>query len=242
MKIAIVTDIHGNSSALRAVLNDIEKNEAEHIYCLGDMVGIGHETNEVLDLLYSRTDVSFVMGNHEEQFVKIAQSRGTENPSEERRHHEWLVSRTDKTFLEKLFQLPRQLSVEHNGKTLLFRHYHLDPRGKFLPIDKNPSGEALDAIYQNVTADVVCFGHHHPVHFFQTKQRIYLNPGSLGCYDKPLARYAIIHIAEQIDVELKEIPYDNRTFLLKYETLDVPAKNFILRAFHGNQHLKFKPF
>lgn len=39
-KIAILADIHGNSAALKAVLNNID-NDTEHIYCLGDLVGIG---------------------------------------------------------------------------------------------------------------------------------------------------------------------------------------------------------
>nr|WP_142339263.1 metallophosphoesterase [Bacillus sp. AFS055030] len=37
-KIAVITDVHGNSSALRAVIHDIESElDVEHIYCLGDM-------------------------------------------------------------------------------------------------------------------------------------------------------------------------------------------------------------
>lgn len=62
---AIVTDIHGNSPALKAVLNDISIKNLEHIYCLGDVVGIGPDSNQVLDLLTARNDVSFVVGNHD---------------------------------------------------------------------------------------------------------------------------------------------------------------------------------
>ncbi|ANU11046.1 hypothetical protein BBH88_12425 [Planococcus antarcticus DSM 14505] len=63
--IAVIADVHGNIAALHAVLDEIDDNpDIEHIYCIGDMVGIGYETNEVLDLLFSRTDTSFVIGNH----------------------------------------------------------------------------------------------------------------------------------------------------------------------------------
>ncbi|WP_084723795.1 metallophosphoesterase family protein [Virgibacillus chiguensis] len=57
--IAVLTDIHGNSSALNAVLKDIdEQGNIEHIYCLGDLIAIGHETNQVLEGLLSRNDIS----------------------------------------------------------------------------------------------------------------------------------------------------------------------------------------
>jgi predicted phosphodiesterase len=168
-KIAVIADIHGNSSALQAVLENIEKDaDIEHIYCLGDMIGIGHETNEVLELLYSRNDVSFIIGNHEEEFINILEGKRAENHGGERQHHEWLVSRMDKKFKSILFELPPFKEVELEGKNILFIHYHLDANQIFLPIDNEPSAEKLDKIYKNSSADVVCFGHHHPVHFFKT--------------------------------------------------------------------------
>ena len=72
MKVAIITDVHGNASALKAVLRVIdERDEIDHIYCLGDMVGIGPDTNEVLDLLFSRNDLSMITGNHDEAVLAI---------------------------------------------------------------------------------------------------------------------------------------------------------------------------
>lgn len=42
MKVAILTDIHGNFPALQAVLVDIDsRGDIEHTFCLGDMIGIG---------------------------------------------------------------------------------------------------------------------------------------------------------------------------------------------------------
>jgi len=49
MKIGVIADIHGNAPALKAVLNELDKmGDIKHIYCLGDMIGIGPDTNEVL--------------------------------------------------------------------------------------------------------------------------------------------------------------------------------------------------
>lgn len=83
---------------------------------------------------------------------------------------------------------------------------------------------------------MICFGHHHPLHYFIGHNTIYLNPGSLGCNDKPTAPYAIVTIKNnKIKVNIKEVPYDNSSFLKSYHKLRVPERDFILKVFHGNQ-------
>ena len=77
--------------------------------------------------------------------------------------------------------------------------------------------------------------HHHPIHFFQNEKTIYLNPGALGCNNKPLAPYAVIQVKEEIKIEMRAVPYDNIDFLNSYEKLEVPEREFILKVFHGNQ-------
>ena len=47
-KIAIISDIHGNYTALKTVLEDINKKEIKDIYCLGDVIGKGTRPNECL--------------------------------------------------------------------------------------------------------------------------------------------------------------------------------------------------
>ena len=240
-KIAIITDIHGNHAALKAVLDDIDQDKAiQHINCLGDLIGIGHETNEVLELLFSRKDISFVKGNHDEDILKILVGHEPSGIVEKSAHHKWIASRFDRKFMAQLSSIPKERYESINGKTFLFVHYHINESGNFLQVNYLPSALELDTIYENRKADVVCFGHHHTVHHFKSKERLYLNPGSLGCTHTPFAPYATLEIGDagQINVSLIEVPYDNSDFLLAYEKLDVPAKDFILRVFHGGQHGK----
>ena len=52
VKFAILTDVHGNFDALQTVLDDIDNREdIDQIFNLGDNIGIGHETNKVLDMI-----------------------------------------------------------------------------------------------------------------------------------------------------------------------------------------------
>jgi len=62
--IAVISDIHGNAEALRAVLADIEQRGADRIVCLGDIVGYGPDPLECVDLVRERCSWS-LMGNHD---------------------------------------------------------------------------------------------------------------------------------------------------------------------------------
>jgi diadenosine tetraphosphatase ApaH/serine/threonine PP2A family protein phosphatase len=64
MRIAIISDVHGNHEALQVVLRDIERSKADSIISLGDNVGYGPEPEDVLKTL-NAWGVPSVMGNHE---------------------------------------------------------------------------------------------------------------------------------------------------------------------------------
>lgn len=235
-KIAIITDIHGNSPALKAVLQNISERNIDHIYCLGDVVGIGPDSNNVFDLLLSRNDLSYVMGNHD--LAVIAAFHGEEAPRDhknEREHHQWLADRIDPELIEFMSKWFMQSTLTVFRHQLLFTHYHLKDNW-FAPIDKVPSVGSLDKIYKDTKYKLVCFGHHHIVHHYVSAERHYFNPGSLGCYHKPLARYGIVTLTEnEIVEELIEVPYDNKEFLASYHRFQVPEREFILKVFHGGQ-------
>jgi putative phosphoesterase len=236
-KIAIITDIHGNSPALNAVLKDISSRDVDQIFCLGDVVGIGPDSNQVLKLLLSRNDVHFVVGNHD--LAVMAAFHGEEAPRghhKERKHHQWLADRINPDYIKLMSNWPKQITITYINKQLLFTHYHLDQKSWFLPIEKKPTTENLDQIYRGMNYKLVCFGHHHILHHFTSSERVYFNPGSLGCYNKPLARYGTVTLTEHaMSEEIIEVPYDNKKFLQSYDRLLVPEREFIIKIFHGGQ-------
>ena len=62
MRYAVLSDIHGNLAALRAVLSDIGSVDA--VWCLGDVVGYGPDPNECVDLVRQRAAICLA-GNHD---------------------------------------------------------------------------------------------------------------------------------------------------------------------------------
>jgi len=62
--IAVISDIHANTEALTAVLDDIASRGIEQVICLGDVVGYGPEPLACLDIVMERSAVT-LMGNHD---------------------------------------------------------------------------------------------------------------------------------------------------------------------------------
>lgn len=64
MRVAIISDIHGNLEAFRQVLADIDRSDINGLVCLGDNIGYGPEPEEVVKLVRERK-IPCLMGNHE---------------------------------------------------------------------------------------------------------------------------------------------------------------------------------
>ncbi|QMW05567.1 metallophosphoesterase family protein [Spirosoma foliorum] len=68
LKIAILSDIHGNLPAFKAVLNDIDAQGVDQVFCLGDLVDFAPWPNEVIDLL-RKNRIPSLLGNHDERIA-----------------------------------------------------------------------------------------------------------------------------------------------------------------------------
>lgn len=68
MKIAIISDIHGNPTALQKVLEDAEEHKCERIVCLGDIVGYGYDPNGCIDIC-RKQNIECILGNHDAGLV-----------------------------------------------------------------------------------------------------------------------------------------------------------------------------
>jgi predicted phosphodiesterase len=64
LRIAVLSDVHGNLPAFRAVLDDVAGHDAEAVWCLGDLVGYGAQPDECVELAADRCDLCLA-GNHD---------------------------------------------------------------------------------------------------------------------------------------------------------------------------------
>jgi len=75
MKLAIISDIHGNFHALEAVLKDISDQGADEVICLGDLATIGPQPREVIRKI-QETGIRSLRGNHD--LALLETSKATE--------------------------------------------------------------------------------------------------------------------------------------------------------------------
>lgn len=235
-KIGFITDVHGNASALRAVLAELAReDDLAHIYGGGDLIGIGPDTNEVLEMLFGLPAFASASGNHEDCILALVVGEEPNSPPGMEEHHQWIAADLDRRYLPQLQALPRFLGPRHGDVELFIAHYHLDAKQKLTGIDPYPSLKKLDAHYAGHPAAAMLTGHHHDGHLFERPGRAYVNPGALGCGLEPVARYAVITFgAESIEVERRVVPYDREPFLRSYHERNVPNRAFILEQVHGH--------
>ena len=66
MRALVLSDIHSNAAALRAVLQHVRRKKFERVICLGDFVGYGPQPNQVLDTMRTlRGQKLYIRGNHD---------------------------------------------------------------------------------------------------------------------------------------------------------------------------------
>ena len=108
-------------------MDDIDSREdIDKIYNLGDNIGIGHETNKVLDTVFDRDDMEIIAGNHDEAIMtrRMVQIQKTLK-GKFYEHHQWIESHLDESYYEELNHLPRYIETTIKGKKVLFIHYEI---------------------------------------------------------------------------------------------------------------------
>lgn len=195
-KIGVITDIHGNLEALTAVLRLLDEIGCDEILHLGDVVDIGPNSRECLELLLSRKDVTCLLGNHDRDFVLRETSVRVMShvPSE---HKKQVFDSMGEQLRHAVERFPLYAERVCGGQKLLFCHYALRNQPfdwnvyPFMPLQNQPTAEQFDEIFADVNADAVFFGHkHEPCDI--TGRLLYVDVGSVGCHRDPLARGVVI--------------------------------------------------
>ena len=216
MKLAIISDIHGNLSALEAALADIEKHEPDNIAILGDLVLNGPRPAESIDavreldaagalVIAGNTDIAVADGDYSAAFPWL-----DEVPETQRAAAEWARDRLADDQLDFLRRLPAERRVAVGEDLVLACHASPGSQTSGLPAE-------LDAAVtvQRVTrtdARVICCGHTHIADVRELGRKLLVNPGSCGyAFDgTPDACWAMLTITEGAapTAELHRAEYD----------------------------------
>jgi protein phosphatase len=182
MKIAIISDIHGNLEALKYTLEDIKSRSVDKIYCLGDIIAKGTHQQECLDLVRQYCEV-IIKGNCDEYFTSDIDI--STKSSEEVRRILWNHKKINEESKAFLRTLPFCHEFYLSGRLIRLIHAHPESISKFIG-----NIDYLGKLYElllpsentvsNEKADVVIYGHIHTPFIQKIYNRFIINPGSLG--------------------------------------------------------------
>jgi putative phosphoesterase len=200
--LAIISDIHGNLPALKAVLQDIDNQGVQEVICLGDLVGYYCDHNEVVELLQER-EIPCIMGNHD---YALAYNNGVISTSKTcTRILKWQLDNTEPSNIEYLKSLKSSYQLSLGAKQVLCVHGGLDDFVEEYVFDI--SAEYLKKF--SFAKDVLLTGHTHiPSYKKYWSGALWINPGSVGQprdFDNR-SSYAVLN--EDGTASFKKIAYD----------------------------------
>ena len=235
MRIAVISDIHGDVKALETALEDIRCHSVDKVYCLGDLVGYRSEPNQVIELIGS-AEVASVMGDFDEivGFDLPVRNHFHRDRERERRGQQALRrARASTTEAGKRFlrSLPIQIRERLAGIEALFVH------GSPRQIDEYLYTDQPQATFQEIArlagSDVIFFGHSGEPIQKKIGGTWFVNPGSVcGAQpDRQHISYCLADMGEElrfqflkVEVKAEQVSSDDKTILRAEETADSRPK------------------
>lgn len=217
MRVGIISDIHGNTHALEAALNELSRLRVEQIVCLGDSVNPLPGSFTVFAKLEA-LNIPILLGNHEDYIVRCF-----ERPDDPINHApnfepvRVLAKRFSRELVEKLKQLPMTMSLndQQAGDCLLV---HASPLNNRLGYRYGIDAEMERQLLSTSANTIVCGHWHDPETRVWQGKRLVTN-GSVGV---PLrgqikAEFLILEsIGTEWTVEHHSVSYDNKATLKDY--------------------------
>ncbi|MBQ4801417.1 metallophosphoesterase family protein [Aquimarina sp. MMG015] len=208
MKIAILSDIHGNIDAFKAVIDQMKKQKVDIVFSLGDHLGYYPEAIEVFDEI-KKWDCHVISGNHERIFLNFLK--------ESKEYRENVIAKYGTSYLhyEKSFsddliteisQFPDNKEVVVDG--IKFLLCHGSPMDKDQYIYPDAENVVLDDC-DSKNCDFVFMGHTHYPMVYKGENTMIVNVGSIGQARTigGIANWGIVNTKNKVYTPLST-PYD----------------------------------
>ena len=214
MRIAVISDIHGNLAALEAVASDLRLRGVDQVVNLGDSLSGPLLPKETADFLMSQAGWKHLAGNHERQILELNEFSGAgdvhahEQITAEQKA--WIAS------LKPVLRMSEEVLLCHGTPTS-------DVVTLLQTAERNATAQEVDARLGQFDAAVIACGHSHVARSVRNANgQLIVNPGSVGhpAYaddyphphviesGSPDARYAIIEkMVHGWTASLINVPY-----------------------------------
>ncbi len=241
MRIALISDLHGNAVALRAVLDDLKQVGADQVICLGDVATLGPAPQEVLQIL-RELKAPCILGNHDEFLLD---SQLIHSYSEipfiiaAVEHCRAQLTQDELDFV-RTFQRSLELDLSADAKLFLF---HGSPRSHMEDILSTTPPAALDKLLDGRSATVMAGGHTHVQMVRQHHGMLLVNPGSVGMPFKDYvaggpptvlchAEYAVVDANRgAVGVSLRRVALEKSALRAAASAWDNPMRPILVKQY-----------
>ena len=216
MRIALISDIHGNLISFEAVLAALEHESVDKIICLGDVATLGPQPRQVMKRLID-LDIQIILGNHDTFLLKPELSQTYMTLDWFSDTINWCAEQllpSDFDFLRTFMPLAEiQLA---DGSTLLC--FHGSPKSNIDNILATTPADELDIMLSGHKATIMACGHTHVQMLRQHRGQTIINVGSVGMPFEmmpftgeprilPWAEYAFLNWTRGVvNIELRRVP------------------------------------
>jgi len=212
MRVAVITDIHANFPALEAVLELIDGEGVDRLYCGGDLVGYGPHPNEVCALVDER-GIPTIYGNYDYAIARDLEDCGCAYVNRHDREVgqlsvDWTLAHTNQRSKDFMRELPFDLRFELSSKRV--RLVHGSPRKVNEYLFEDKPARTFERIAAQADCDILVFGHTHKPWVHQYGDVLFVNCGSVGKPKDgdPRAAFALLTVKDgNVGVTIPRVRY-----------------------------------
>lgn len=241
MRVALISDLHGNELALDAVRRDIARIGVDQVVCLGDVATLGPRPNAVIQALRDM-GCPCIMGNHDAFLLDPALIHTYTEAPVVVEAVDWCrdqLSTEELDFL-RTFRATFDIDLGHGANLFLF---HGSPASHMEDLLVTTPPDELDRLLGGHHATVMCGGHTHVQMLRQHRGTLLVNPGSLGQPFKEYvngrqptilahAEYATIEAhAGGVSVDLRRVALDKAALRAAAQASDNPLSPFLVQQY-----------
>lgn len=237
-KVAIISDIHGNLTALQAVINDAKSQKVDEYWLLGDLLMPGPGTNSLFELLDSVNTTYKIRGNWDDFLFEDIAAISKAYIDEPQTTYivellKYVFSHLEPQYLQKLQQWPIYAETNVNGIDILLAHNYpaKDFGHELLPYEQQQN---FDKLFFDKPYDIAIYGHtYHQLLRTSSHDQLIINPGSVGQPYTAWKKFGVDRRAQYAILEFNDVGYGG----IDFRKVDYPISDEL--KFAEEQQLPF---
>lgn len=207
MKIAVLSDIHGNIVALEEAIKDAKNQGVEEFIVLGDIITDLPITDEIIDKVKDLTSY-VIKGNREQYILQYEQTKDD-------KHWKTLQNKSVICYYdymrednkEYIRNLPDQLKLEFEGVKIMAVHGSPYSITELLYFNT----PLMDKVFSDLQEDILIYGHNHKLAEYEKRDdKIVLQVGTLGMHNNSIGmpQYSILECKNgKVNIEIRNVNY-----------------------------------